>query len=85
MKYLSICASQIVTVRNHLGETSIDDQIENSAEDLVSHKNGEVEVGDGHGTSIFGSVWPVSRSSKTQTDHVQGERNCEQFSDKCLD
>lgn len=61
----------------YFSEERIDEEVQKTTENLVSHQNRKVEVRNSHGTVVCSGVWPVSGSSKAEADHVDREREGE--------
>lgn len=65
----------------YLCKESVDDKIEEATEDFVPDEDGNVEVSDDNGAVVFEAVVPNSGGSQHEPNHVQTERESEEFSD----
>ena len=76
---ISACGFDVDRICNYLREASVDDPIQAAAKDLVPHQDSEVEVRDCHCTVVLDRVWPMTRRSEADADHIERERNSEEF------
>ena len=66
-------------LHTHLGEKTVDNYVEDATENLVTHKDREVEVRHSEGTRVSLGVREVTRNGKAEHDHVHRERNSKEF------
>ena len=64
---------------NYLGEACIDKQIKKPAKQLVAHQNRDMEIAQNESPGVTPGVRPVPRCSEDEPNHVQRDRDHEEF------
>ena len=64
-----------------LSKESVHDEVKQTTKDLISHENCDIEVGDYDGAVVLETVRPMSSGSQYEPNHVQTERQGEEFPD----
>lgn len=44
----------------YLGKASVDEQVENTTKELISHKDGKIEIPNYHRTRVFDGIWEMT-------------------------
>lgn len=55
----------------HLGKESIDDEIEETTKELISHQDGKEEVAKHNWASELACIWPMTSGGKDDPSQVQ--------------
>lgn len=68
----------------YLGEQSVDEEVQEAAEQLIPDQDRDEQVTENHSTRELDGVWPVAGSGKTNADDVKREDEGKEFPERLL-